>query len=698
MSTKLTAVPSEGLLTVSKEFKREALKAVLAIALFILVYLLLFALSMGFVALCLYAGLMIIVTKPGFLTLLLGLGIAGSGIMVFVFLVKFLFSSSRSDESDSIEVFEKDHPRLFASIRLLAQQVGTQMPKKVFICNDVNASVFYHSSFWSMFLPVRKNLRIGLGLVNALNVTELEAVIAHEFGHFSQRSMKVGSWVYQLNRIIFDMLFNNQRFTDGLSSLAKVHGVFYLCALLTIKIIQGIQWVLRQMYKVVNKSYMGLSRQMEYHADLVAASVRGSNNIIHALLRSELASASYETTLGICSKAWEEKKVASEFYFAHRLVLQHTGRSQQLAFVEGLPVISKGEEGGNSRVNFKDQWSSHPTLEERKEYLEPFGLASDADHEPAWVLFQDANALKRELTQVIYRNIPGEEIAEVLNEDQFSAMVKKELDGNSFSPLFRGYYDFRQVDPFDVAAVVGEPFLFTSFEDEFSGETVSLPRKLRIVNSDISVLQAIEAGQIETRSFDFEGRKYKTSEASVVIEQLQEEAKVLEEELKKSDRKLFRYFYAVAPLPEAEGLKQQYITYFKTRADFEAFVDCVNRMMEPMGPVYRGETLGIETIQYTIDKLKGEHEPVFKAALQQWLPCFDSKDKLMASVEKFLEADYQYFSGQSFFDNELQELSTMVHDSWEAISGYHFEQFKSITFQQADIVANREDVMAHSIR
>jgi hypothetical protein len=40
-----------------------------------------------------------------------------------------------------------------------------------------------------MFLPVRKKLEIGVGPVNSINASELKAVIAHEFVHFSKRSM-----------------------------------------------------------------------------------------------------------------------------------------------------------------------------------------------------------------------------------------------------------------------------------------------------------------------------------------------------------------------------------------------------------------------------------------------------------------------------------------------------------------------------
>jgi Zn-dependent protease with chaperone function len=216
MPPAITAAATADLLAPTAQYKREAFKAVLSILLFIIVYFALFVLSIGLVALCVYLGVMLMLVKIHWLTILLGLGLIGCSVMVLVFQVKFLFASSKTDESDSIEITESDHPKLFQSIRSLSERIGTPMPKKVFLSPDVNAAVFYNSSFWSMFLPVRKNLKIGMGLVNAVNVSQLEAVIAHEFGHFSQRSMKIGSWSYQVNRIIFDMLYNNNGFAEKL--------------------------------------------------------------------------------------------------------------------------------------------------------------------------------------------------------------------------------------------------------------------------------------------------------------------------------------------------------------------------------------------------------------------------------------------------------------------------------------------------
>jgi Zn-dependent protease with chaperone function len=628
--------------------------------------------------------------KVTWITLLLGLGIIGCGIMVFVFLVKFLFASSKADESDCIEVKEADQPQLFLSIRSIASRVGTPMPKKVLISPDVNACVFYNSSFWSMFLPVRKNLKIGLGLVNAVNISELESVIAHEFGHFSQRSMTVGSWVYQVNRIIYDMLFNNEGYGENLRSMASVNSMFELFALVTIKIVEAIQWVLRQMYKAVNKSYMGLSRQMEFHADHVAASVCGSNNAIRALFRVEFASTCYETTLGICNNTWQQKIAAADFFTAHLYVMQYTGELRQLAFEGALPVSVEQDESSNSRINYKDQWSSHPTLRERKDHLESCSVTGTVNTLPAWALFREEAALKEALTRKIYRSVAKEEVKEELDTESFQVLLKAELEKDALPAVFKGYYDQRQVEAFDVEAVAAESFAFTSFKDVFDEDTATLPRRIAAIHQDLAVLQAISDGHIETESFDFEGQKYDAKEAAAIMVQLQEELETLQEKLQAGDRRLFRYSYAVMQLTEAEALKKDYLVYFQRRAAVDRYLECVNALMEPLGPVFRGETIPIELILTKVGKLKEEHEPAFKEALRKLPESFSLPPELQGSIDKFLASDFQYFHEQSFFDNELKELANLVQECWETISRNLFEQFKVIAEMQAQSIASKE--------
>jgi Zn-dependent protease with chaperone function len=677
------------LVKLSGHFKKEVIKSIAAIIIFIIVYLLLLALSLLLVAFCIWAGFSLILLKPSFYTLIIGLSTIGCGIMVFVFLIKFLFATSKEDNSDSIEILENEEPVLFQTIYKLAEETNTAKPKKIFISSDVNAAVFYNSSFWSMFLPIRKNLKIGLGLVNTLNLSELKAVIAHEFGHFSQRSMKLGSWVYAVNKIIHDMLYNNHGYAKNLDSLAAMSNIAAFFVQVTVKVVQGIQWVLLKMYGIVNKTYMGLSRQMEFHADLIAASTCGSNNIINALQRSEFAELCFTQTLDICNQVWKEKKVINDFYSAHRTIVKNLAHLNGMQLLNGLPIIkeqNESEEG--NRINFKNQWASHPTLKERKSHLHIFSLVAEVDTTSAWTLFNNAEKWKKLLTKQFYKTIPSEEIKEQIELQEFEAIFTHQLKQFSYPSIFREFYNNRKLTEFDPRVIIKLPFVKQPFESVFTEEAFNLPKQINYLEQDKLALQAIINKEIDTESFDFDGRKYSSNEAVSIVSQLEAEKETMQNALDILDQTIFRYFYGIAPLAEAEALKNAYTHYFEMRRNADAFADKANNMLTHLAPVYRGETLSLDVINPLVLSLKEEHELSLKQDLQFWnaTGAFDTDTEVKSKVEKFAITNYQYFSGTSFIDNELVDLNEIVQCSWNCITNHVFSLFKTITETQAALL------------
>ena len=259
----------------SKAFKKQTIIAIFSIFLFLLVYLSLFALAVVLTLACFYFAFQLVVISPGFLTLLLGFGLISFGVLILIFLIKFLFTRHKTDRSNLVEINRKDEPKLFELIDDVVQEVATDFPKKVYLSNNVNAAVFYDSSFWSMFLPIKKNLLIGVGLVNTVTVEEFKAILAHEFGHFSQRTMKVGSYVYNMNQVIYNLLYDNDSYHALIQKFANIHSLIYYFVILAIKLVDGIKWILKKMYDFMNINYMALSREMEFHADEIAAHVSG---------------------------------------------------------------------------------------------------------------------------------------------------------------------------------------------------------------------------------------------------------------------------------------------------------------------------------------------------------------------------------------------------------------------------------------
>ena len=204
--------------TTTIAIKRQAKDVILRIVLFVLVYIFLIALGGTLIYFSLLVAVWgvaaifaIGVSRLSLLLILLILGVVGFTLMFGFYLIKFLFSKTKNENSQRRLVTEKECPVLFQAIREVAEATACPMPKKVFLSPDVNACVFYDTNFWSIIFPVKKNLEIGLGLFTCTNVDELKSILAHEFGHFSQNSMKVGSGVYVANTVIFNLAYTEDK-------------------------------------------------------------------------------------------------------------------------------------------------------------------------------------------------------------------------------------------------------------------------------------------------------------------------------------------------------------------------------------------------------------------------------------------------------------------------------------------------------
>src|SRR5262249_18091768 len=220
-------------------------------------------------------------------------------------LVKGLFKRQRVDAALQVEVTEAQQPRLFAFLRRLCKDTGAPRPRRVYLSAEVNAAVFYHPSFLSLFLPTRKNLVIGLGLVNRLNLSEFKAVLAHEFGHFSQSSMKLGSYVYTSNQIINELVFGRDWLDDLMGMLRGLDVRIAVFAWAFTGVLWGVRKTLQGLFRVINFSNAALLREMEFNADLVAVRVAGSDALVHGLARLDFAA-------DALAQAWADLTAAAD--------------------------------------------------------------------------------------------------------------------------------------------------------------------------------------------------------------------------------------------------------------------------------------------------------------------------------------------------------------------------------------------------
>lgn len=677
------------ILNPSASFKKQVSIVVSSILLFFIVYILLVLAAAALAIACFYFGIFIIINAPRIFTIMIGLGLMALGISVVFFLVKFIFAVSKNTNDSRIEIKEQDQPELFSFIRTLSKETKTPFPKKIFLTSDVNASVFYNSSFWSMFFPVKKNLEIGLGLVNSINISEFKAVVAHEFGHFSQRSMKLGSFTYNVNQVIYNMLYNNTGYSGFLSSWGNLNGYFAFFARITIKIAQGIQWVLKKMYAIINKSYMRLSREMEFHADAVSASVSGGNNLISGLSRIELASGCYDSALNNAGDWLRQKKATANIFSNQLTVLQSLAKEYKLPLKEGLPEVSFHfiQSFSQSRINYKNQWASHPSLEERKSHLDALAANVDPDETPAWQLFTGKEALQEMVTENLYKLANTEEVLEKHDGKYFEELYNKKRESTFLPAIYRGYYDGRFINTsnWDFDALANTSCTKT-FDELYNDENGQLQSLIDHNEKDIATLKAIKAKQLDVRRFDFDGHKRDVADCDAIISQLETDIRELINKQEMQDKETFVFFYHHSK--DKAEIKNNYLYYAILYKEFEEYAEIANAVLKTIDPFYMGG-LTFDDVKQSVSMLKAVHEKKLKEFFTKLLSrslITNESDNLAHRVEAFIKTDYVYFAFDTFREEELNELRELTTSVAGQLTTRKFKWFKKMLEDQLQYI------------
>lgn len=664
----------------SPEFKKEAVKALGAILLFVVMYALLVAAAFGLAFLCAAGGIGLIALKPMGITIMIGLGLAGVGVMVVFFLFKFLFKRHKVDRSGLVEIKEKDHPRLFEFIRTLARETQTPFPKRIYLSPEVNASVFYDSSFWSMFLPVRKNLLIGLGLVNCVNISEFKAIIAHEFGHFSQRSMKVGSYVYNMNHIIYNLLYDNDGYHSAMESWANASGYFYFFAMITGAIVNCIQWVLKQVYALMNRIYMGLSRQMEFHADTVSASVTGANHLITSLRRLEVADITYNRVFGFYQENFDKSFKPDNIYSQHREVMRQFSAYHGLPVVHDLPQVDARSFArfDKSRIVVANQWASHPSTDDREKHLRSLRIETQTQHDSAWLLFSNAEEVQRQLTAKTFEQVPYKAEVQLIDANSFRTRYSESMARYQSPEAYKGYFDGRSISNVNLdelqASAINQKLTLNDLDelkaraidenftlnDLLTDEVMAVPAEREGLAKDIATLDAIMKDDSGVKQFEFDGQKMTTSQGIVLKPQLERELKKAEGLLLKNDERIIAWFFRKAKDRSPE-LRAKYEHLFKVTKGVDDDVKIFNNVHYALAPLYQNMQLAeinkaVAGLEVPVDVFRKHLTEMLKDAVENGF-ITEEQDK---EAKAYLAREWKYFTGEAYVQESIDKLNAML--------------------------------------
>jgi Zn-dependent protease with chaperone function len=666
-------------------FRQEVMRMTGGILLFYTTYIILLLCSMLLMAACTWCGTMIILHGisqgfTGLFTLLSGVVLFLLGILQAVFILLFLFSRHKTTIPYRTVVTEKDQPVLFDFIHKLVKQTRAPLPKKVYLVPDVNAVVFHSPGVAGLFSDADKNLVIGLGMVNSLNISEFKMVLAHEFGHFSQRSMKLVLHVYTINRIIYNILYENRGWRNAIIWLSNKGLPAALLSRLFLLLAAGLHFLFRQMHELINRQYMRLSREMEFNADEVAVSICGTDTAISAMRRAEMSNTCFQQLLPKITSWAKQDRFIRNIYEAHSMLIKYHAKQQSAPLDhQQLPQYDDDQFGTTirSQVQFRDTWASHPTQEEREQRYMEANIPGVRIPQSAWTLFHNATDLQEQMSRQIYQVLaPEAKPEEWYPVDEFVKEIEDTHEQYAFPAAFNNYYDNR---PFtELPAGRLEPF---SEEEQTLNTLSSLYNKdhrQRIRHyfrdmQDAATLHAIVNKDIQVTHFTYGNVQYRSHEALKILEQLQQQISNDEQWLVNNDLLAIRYHYTFAlqhALEAANGLSEQYKRILSHQSRATALNDIAGMIIDSIPFFYNNNHIQEPDDDTHLRMLRQQATQLHQLLQdilhqrhisERWEP------ELQQKVTHFIQFQYPYILDHSPLAEEIEtmhEISAQVADHY----------------------------------
>lgn len=475
------------------------------------------------------------------------------------YLVRPLFSFRRNEKEGRVEIQAAECPELFAMIRDVAGKTGCRMPAHVYLTAEVNACVFYNTSFWSIFLPVRKNLEIGLGLFDGTSIAELKSVIAHEFGHFSQSSMKVGSTVHVANTVLSNLILTDDSWDRWLDNwVMSDTGTVRRFGIVARGMTNVIKRLTLYMFMFVQKGYLNLSRQMEYDADSIACRCAGSDAFISALCKTEVLSSMDRFYVRMLQALVLERKMVADYFegkdATSGIVHSWSRTMPKLAFDMELkePVRLHTV---HSRVSVENVWESHPSLEDRIANARAVNAASVSGPLPSGSLIPENIAGKVSAVMVsMIRNSAEEELA-CIPVGEFEEWARMKVDETFIDERLRVFFG-GAVFEFDLDSARGD-----ALESPFTEENAMKMARFAAALNDWRILEQVMNKEIKAREIQIDGKVYKRRD--IPFEEFKTELDSLRTEVREIHSRIYAYVRGNCDGSLAETLDSGFLMMFR---------------------------------------------------------------------------------------------------------------------------------------
>lgn len=274
---------------------------------------------------------------------------AVAGTILVLFLIKPLFFRIR-DERRRRSLTRQSQPLLFELVDRICDATGAPKPQRIDVDYQVNASAQPLGGIWSVATG-KMVLTIGVPLIAGLSARQLAGVLAHEFGHFSQKvGMGATLVIRKVNLWFMRVVYQRDTLDQMLDSLIAESdwrlGIILQLANLCVIFSRGVLWCFMMLGHGISAALM---RQMEFDADRYEYGLVGSRTFAETALELQLLGASQAVALQAMLGFFQKGRLADDM-----IALGNH-------FQEQLPSDARRQIEA-SRAEEKGSWlATHPT-------------------------------------------------------------------------------------------------------------------------------------------------------------------------------------------------------------------------------------------------------------------------------------------------------------------------------------------------
>lgn len=305
---------------------------------------------------------------PVKLVLLIGLAVVGT---LWAVLKSALVRPREEAPGELLDL--EEHPKLKQLLEEVAAKVGTRPVDSVYLTPGTDIAVFERGDLMAQLKgKTERCLVLGAGVLEGLTLGPMRAILAHEYGHFSNRDTAGGGFALAVRRsLVLSAL--------GLAR-AGAAGWF------------NPMWVFLLFFsRIFSRISQGASRLQETLADRWAATCYGAEPFVEGLSHVIRRTVEFhEHTQSTLREVIEHKQPLANLY----------------SFQPSEPAPQeKLDDAVQSAIQRDpDEDESHPAPRDRfaaVRALSPGVISAADDREDAWSLFQDRLTIEESMTRLI---------------------------------------------------------------------------------------------------------------------------------------------------------------------------------------------------------------------------------------------------------------------------------------------------------